>query len=144
MFNKSKRTKVEFTYGIEGISGSSRTVPLKDGELFEHLKSLKERHGRLVIEFTDEETLHVTSADSVKHERVEDRIGDIKEMIHQYVKGQAINMEAHAVFAKGKLKGVFGQEVQSRFKKSSLYREGFTQEDIEIKPIQVGSFENIM
>ena len=144
MFNKSKKTKVDFTYGVEGISGSSKTVPLKDGELYEHLNELRKRYGTLVIEFTDENTIHVTSSDSVKHERVEDRLGDVTEMIRQYVKGQAIEMEAHAVFAKGELKGVFGQEVHSRLKKSSLYREGYKEEDIEIKPIQVGSFQNIM
>lgn len=143
MFSKAKKTQVNFTYGLEGLSGSSRTLPLKDGELFEHLSELRKRHGKLIVEFTNDDTIHITSADSLKHERFEERIEDMTDMIRQYVKGQAIAMEAYAVFAKGELKGVFGQEVQSRLKKSSLYRDGFIDEDIEIKVIQVGSFENI-
>lgn len=144
MFNKTKKTQVNFTYRLEGHSGSSSTVPLKDGELFEHLKGLRGMYGKLVVEFLSDDTIHVTNTESVKHERVEERLDEVAEMIRHYAKGQAIEMEAYAVFAKGELKGVFGQEVQSRLKKKSLYREGFTEEDIEIKPIQVGSFKNIM
>ena len=66
----------------------------------------------------------------------------VKDSIQQYVKNQSIKMSAYAVFAKGELKGVFGKEVNSRLKKSTLLRKGFQEDEIEIKPIQIGSFED--
>lgn len=144
MFNKTKKTVVEFTFDLDGYSGSSTSVPLKDRGLFEYLKELRKRHGRIVIDFIDNDNIHVTSVASIKKENFEERINDVTEIIRQYAKGQAIEMEAYAVFAKGELKSVFGQEVHSRLKKSSLLREGFEEEDIEIKSIQIGSFQNIL
>lgn len=141
MFTKGKKVAVKFTYSLDGISGSSKSVPLKDGELYEHLKELSERHGKLVIEFTDDDTLYVTSANSVKHNRVEERLEDVSEMLRQYVRGQAVSMEAYAVFEKDALKGVFGNESHAELKARSL-KKNDNDEDIHVKPIEVGSFNN--
>jgi len=62
MFGKNdKKAVVKFEHESEGYSGSSTTIPLKDGSLLEHLNDLIERHGALVIKrITSFNELHIS------------------------------------------------------------------------------------
>ncbi|GAA0347868.1 hypothetical protein GCM10008931_43950 [Oceanobacillus oncorhynchi subsp. oncorhynchi] len=130
-------------YEGESGGGSSTSIPLKDGKLLDYLKNEFDRHGELTISNITDNTIQLTTSRTVEHHELEGRIGEIGDLIRNYVKSRAIEMDAYAIFAKGELKGVFGQGYNSRFKKSRLIREGFKEEEIEIKPINIESFNDI-
>lgn len=143
MFKRVPKTIVEMRYQYEGREGSSTSFPLSDGELFKYLEREYKQHGRLYIEYIRENEIHLTTSRTKDYDKTEEKLNDISDLIKDYIKEQAIEMTGYAVFAKGDLKGVFGREVNSRFKKSALIRDGFADDEIEIKEIQIGSFEDI-
>lgn len=144
MFNKSdKKISVKMNYEESGHGGSSTTIPLNDGKLIDYLKHSLESHGELTITRIADDELHLTTSRTIEFRDMESRVDDIGDLIRNYVKSRAIKMEAYAVFAKGKLKGVFGQEVNSRLKRQNLMHKGYVETDIEIKPIQIESFKDL-
>lgn len=142
MFKRTPKTIVKMSYGNEGMSGSSTSFPLTDGKLFQYIEGEYKQHGALTLTYVGDNEIILTTPSTKSYEKTEDKLEGIKDMIRSYVREQAIELTAYAVFAKGELKGVFGQEVNSRFKKSFLEREGYNEKDIEIKQIKVESFED--
>jgi hypothetical protein len=144
MFTKNnKKAVVKFNHESEGFSGNTTSFPLKDGQLLEHLKDTLERHGELVIQYiTSENEIHVTNSRSKAHTNVEERISEINELIREFAKGRAYDMDAHAVFVDGKLKGVFGNESHAELKRKNLISKGHAEESVLVKPIQINSFED--
>lgn len=145
MFGKSdKKATVKFHHQQEGFAGTFMTVPLNEGKLLELLKDKLNIHGKLVIErIADDNEIHMTTTRTISYENTESRIDEISDVIRNYIKSCAISAEAHAVFADGLLKGVFGDETHARLKRNSLISKGFEEEKVEIKPIEVNSFKDI-
>ena len=144
MFKKNQKIEV-YTYRKgENHHESSTSIPLNDGQLHDYLKSQYNRHGKLVIEFVHDERIILTTTDTLTQEALENKADEIKELVFNYVKERAINMDAYAVLHKGKLKGVFGKEVNSRLKQTRLERKGCNKEDIEIRKIKIESFEDVI
>lgn len=147
MFKRNKKIVVEMHFQEEGYGGSSTSIPLNENNLIGYLSSLQKDYGEIVItrvkEVDDAYEMHVTTSKTLEYEDMDDRIDDIESMIKNYIKSKAIRMNAYAVLAKGSLKGVFGQEVNSRLKKDRLIRDGYNEQDIEIKPIVIESFKDI-
>lgn len=144
MFLKSDRkVTVKLDYKEEGHGGHAESMPLKDGELFKHLKSTSKIHGELAITHITDDTIHLTTSRSVEYLDAEERANEIGRLVKDYIKSRAIEMDAYAVFAKGELKGVFGKGYNAAFKKERLIIDGFEKEEIEIKPIRIESFKDI-
>lgn len=144
MFGKSNRkVTIKMNYNEEGFSGSSTSVPLTDGKLLNYLKNNLDSKGELTITHITDTEMHLTTSRTVEHLEMEGRVNEIGDLIRNYIKSRAIEMDAYAVFVKGELKGVFGKEVSSRMKKSNLISKGFREEEIEIKPIKIDSFKDL-
>lgn len=140
---RTPKATVYFRDSNEGFSSSSTSVPLKEKNLIEYLRSEYKRHGPLVIEYMSESgEMHITTNRSVKYEKEKDRIGEIAELVRNYVRNRTIPMEAHAVFVEGELKGVFGRESYAELKKTNLISKGVSPESVTVKPVQVNSFED--
>lgn len=144
MFKKNEKSIIKMRYQHDGIGGSSTSIPLTDGKLFDYLEVEYRRHGGLYIERIIDNEIHLTTSKTKDYDDTEDKIDEIKDIIKDYVKERAIEMDAYAVFAKGELKGVFGKYYNAGFKESRLLRNGYSKEDIEIKEIKIESFEDVL
>lgn len=144
MFGKSsKKATIDFYHRGDGYSGSSTSFPLNEGQLLDYLKGNLDVHGKLVIEhISSENEIRLTTSGTLEHAGREGRIEEMSDVIRSYIKGRAIPMEAHAVFAEGVLKGVFGNESHAHLKRKNLISKGFAEKSIEIKPIEVDSFKD--
>jgi hypothetical protein len=144
MFQKSgRKVSVKMNYKEEGFGGSSTSIPLSEGKLLDYLKGSLNSRGELTITHITDDEIYLTTSRSIEYQEVESKVDEIGDLIRNYVKSKAIKMEAYAVFAKGELKGVFGQEVNSRLKKSNLISKGYSEKEIEIKPVQIESFKDL-
>ncbi len=144
MFIKSdKKATVKMSCEGEGGGESSTSIPLKDGKLLDYLKNEYDLHGELTITRIEDNEIQLTTSRTIEYQELESRVDEIGDLIRNYIRSRAIEMDAYAVFAKGALKGVFGQGYNSRFKRRHLIREGFKEEEIEIKPIKIESFNDI-
>lgn len=144
MFKKNdKRATVKMIYEEEGYGYSSTSVPLKDGELLDYLQNELTNFGELTITRISDNEIHLTTSSTLEYQETENKVNEISDLIHNYIKSRALEMDAYAVFAKSELKGVFGQKYNAGFKRNNLVRQGFKEEEIEIKPIKIESFEDI-
>lgn len=144
MFKKpDRKAVVKMHHKEEGGGGSSTTIPLKDGQLLDYLKNELDRHSELVITYISDSEIQLTTSRTLEIQEYENKVDEINELIHDYIKSKAIEMNAFAVFARGELKGVFGKSHNSGFKRSRLLRSGFKEEEIEIKPIRIEDFKDM-
>jgi len=144
MFGKpDKKAIIKMNYEHGGSGGSSTSIPLKDGELLDYLKRKLDFHKELVITNIIENEIYLTTSRTVEYQEIESRADEIGDLVRNYVKSKAIEMDAYAVLAKGELKGIFGREVNSRLKRVNLINRGFKEEEIEIKLIKIESFEDL-
>lgn len=125
MFKRTKWTEVNFKYEYEGSAGSSQATFKNIGDFASYLEHYIQRHGNLIVSKSSEDVIEITTAKSAELGYLESRINDVSELIRNYIKERAVEMDAYAVFAKGELKGVFGQWSNSQFKKASLLRKGY-------------------
>jgi hypothetical protein len=139
----NKKATIRFSHESDSFSGSSTSVPLNEGKLLDYLKNKVDHHGELVIRNVSEDyEIQMTTTRTLEHRKAENRIDEINDLIRNYIKGQAIPMEAHAVFADGVLKGIFGNETHARLKEKNLISKGISKEKIKVKAIMVDSFED--
>lgn len=145
MFSRKGNTKttVGFEHAVEGLYISTTTIPLNGGNVVGYLKDKYDTHGALTIEGFTGGKMAVTTERTVQGDMLKSRLDGIMGTVRSYVKGEAIEMKAHAVYVKGELKGVFGEEVLSRFKQTRLMQEGYTEDEIRIQVININSMESI-
>ncbi len=69
---------------------------------------------------------------------------NINKNIKNYINDNALatGTEVAAVFAEGELKGLYAQEVMSRFKTMYLERDGYKPEEIEIKTLKIDKLQD--
>lgn len=141
LFNKEKKIVVKTEFKSDGFYGSA-TYPLKEGKLIQYLEKLHKKYHNLVIESVSEDEIKITSIDTKNHLKREEKLDEITSMIREYIRERTIDITAYAVFADGTLKGVFSTEPLAELKKRRLNHDGYTDEQIEIKPIEIGSFKD--
>lgn len=146
MFKRNKKEiTINYRYEHEGSGGSSKGIVFNDVEqLSKYLERQLEVDGELVITHLIDNEIELTTSRSVEYEHLTDRSNEIGELVKDYIRERAVEMDAYAVFAKGDLKGVFGQRYNAGFKKTFLMREGYGEEDIVTKAIKTDSFEDIV
>lgn len=141
MFGKPpKKAIVKMNYREPGFGGSSTTLPLSDGKLFQHLQASYERHGELTISLVSADELFLTTSRTIEYQDMDQRAEEVADLVRNYIQGKAIPMKAYAIFARGELKGVFHEKSHAGFKSQKLARDGYTPEEIQISPINIGSF----
>lgn len=140
--SKGKKIVVKTNFESDGSGYRSTTFPLNEGKLIEYLKDLHARHRNLVIESITEDEIEITSLDTKQYWRREGKLDEITSMIRDYIKERTIDITAFAVFADGTLKGIFPTEPLAELKKKGLKRDGYSDEQINIEPIEIGSFKD--
>lgn len=144
MFNKSKmKAKVHFEDRSEFSSTSSTSIPLSDAKLLQYLRDHYRRYGSLILDYvgSDGEIRLITQGTHTLQEQ-EEKLRAIDETIRDYINNRAIAGNAYAVFQDGKLTGVFGQESLALLKQNSLISRGADSETVEMKPIEINSFQS--
>lgn len=143
MFRKEKKVIVQFKEFADGYSSTSTSFPLTDENLLDYLKKQWKHSGSFVItSISDDNVIGLTTLSSRAYLEQEKKISEIHHLIRQYINNQAIPQQAHAVFADGKLKGVFGEETHAKLKEKQLLSKGYRKESITIKPIEIESFQD--
>lgn len=85
MFNKNKRkynSRIEPTSGFS-VSGSSEG--LNSDDILNNIQKLFEKHGRVVINFIDDDCISVTSLTTVYNDSLEYKLDEIKDEIRNIV-----------------------------------------------------------
>ena len=142
MFRKAPTVTVYFEHRTEGYSSQTTAIELKDNQLYEHFKYLRNRYGNLVISFLDDNVIHVHTKQTDEYDKIESYGDEVKEIICNFIAEKAVPAEAFVVLEKGTLRGVFHNETLARLKRGQLLREDIKEEDIVIAPITIGSFQN--
>lgn len=142
MFRKEKKVKkrtLEFHRKIAGGGQESRrTQAISSDEIIDKLMGIREEYGPILVEYITDEEISVTPETSREREKEEDRIAEIKQIVSNYVKGRAVEMDAFAVSTKDQgLQGVYGKKIFAESQKRKLIRSGVPQEDVQIQEIQV-------
>lgn len=150
MFGKKKvKTNVVFNDKTEGSSYTSTSALYVDKNLVEYISSKNKRYKDLIVETiiedvgTGDYTIELSTVEKIKLDRFENNLHEFTSLIAEYAKERAIGLDVYVVLAKGELKGVFGREVNTRFKKDFLIRDGYSEEDIQIIKTRTDKFEDI-
>lgn len=140
---KTVKPTVHFRDGGEGFSTQYTTIPLKEKKIVELLREEYKRYGSLIIDYVSEDgEVHLSTTRSIQNDEQEARLGEISEVIRDYVKNRAIPMTAHAVFLDNQLKGVFGREIYAQLKQKNLISDGADPDSVTVKPVEINSFKD--
>lgn len=85
MFNKHKRKYNSRIAPTNGFSINGNSEGLNSDEILHNIQGLFEKHGRIVINFIDDESISVTSLKTVYNDSLEYKLEEIKDDIRDIV-----------------------------------------------------------
>lgn len=137
MFRKNKSIcvkEVVFTENLKSHSSTSKSNNLSTEELYKYIKSLRNNHGKLIIESISESNeIHISTLSTKQYELQNDKLEEISELIEDYVEGNAVKVKAYSVISGNETIGIYTKEIKAKVKQNQLIRQGC--ENVEIKEI---------
>lgn len=71
----------------EGVTWLQKnfSTPISSEDILTEIEWLYEQHGKVVIDWIDDESIHLTSLDTVQADQTEEKLNEIKEMIRHKI-----------------------------------------------------------
>lgn len=85
MFNKKKREYNSRIAPTNGFSVSGNTEGLNSDEILHNIQELFKKHGRIVVNYIDDDSISVTPLTTVYNDSLEYKLEEIKDDIRKIV-----------------------------------------------------------